>query len=136
MHSTQTIRVGTTYALSMDPVDRRLERAHAEYDLVVDANYDPECILSILSDEPSRTILNALENPKTAAELATTCGISQTSVYRKLDRLREASVVTPRLDVNVDGHHVWRYGSNIDDVTVIFDATDLARLDIELDREG
>lgn len=107
----------------MVPVDRRSE--HTQTDL------DPEAIISVLEDEQCRTIVAALDEPKTAAELATTCGISPTSVYRKLEQLRDAAVVTPRLDVNVDGHHVWRYESNIDDVTIVLDADDPSRLDLE-----
>lgn len=66
-------------------------------------------LLDALDDPDCRTILRALDRPMTTQELMDACDLSQTTAYRKLDRLDEAGLVEGRIDVRDDGHHTTRY---------------------------
>ncbi|WP_114578232.1 helix-turn-helix domain-containing protein [Saliphagus sp. LR7] len=89
---------------------------------VLDALGDPEC----------RAILSEATEPMTATELAETCDISQSTVYRKLDLLTEASLVDERTGVGSEGGRISQYERDMTDVSVSIDET--GEFSIELDR--
>lgn len=62
-----------------------------------DGGYPIDRLLDALSDETSRQILSALTEPTTAADLAEDCEIPSSTVYRKLDVLTRAGLVTERI---------------------------------------
>jgi len=67
---------------------------------------DPEQLLTLLGDEYTRAIIDALGTESLPArEIASRTEISRPTVYRRLDRLEAAGVVEPTMTVDPDGHH-------------------------------
>lgn len=68
--------------------------------VVLDDVDDPEgsaqAVLDALDDRSNRTILGALDDPRTARELADRCDVSTSTVYRTLGQLSEAGLVEER----------------------------------------
>ena len=50
-------------------------------------------VLQSLEDDKCRAILTALPEPKSATDLCTECDLASSTVYRKLERLRDAGLV-------------------------------------------
>lgn len=86
-----------------------------------DAGPDLQALLSVLGDADCRRILRVLDRPKTAKELMTTCDLSQTTTYRKLDRLSETALVGERTELRDDGHHATSYERTVEGVYVDLD---------------
>ncbi|MFB6198530.1 MAG: helix-turn-helix domain-containing protein, partial [Halobacteriaceae archaeon] len=53
-----------------------------------------QTVLDALDDQDCRKILEKLEEPMTAAEIAEACDIPISTTYRKLDLLSEGSLVS------------------------------------------
>ena len=71
-----------------------------------DRSVDPEQLLTLLGDEYTRAIIDALGTESLPArEIASRTEISRPTVYRRLDRLETAGVVEPTMTVDPDGHH-------------------------------
>ncbi|MFC7042138.1 ArsR/SmtB family transcription factor [Halonotius sp. GCM10025705] len=71
-----------------------------------DRSVDPEQLLTLLGDEYTRAIIDALGTESLPArEIASRTDISRPTVYRRLDRLETAGVVEPTMTVDPDGHH-------------------------------
>lgn len=68
-----------------------------------------QAVLDALDDEDCRTIVQALEDPMTAQEIADVTDIPQSTAYRKLDLLSEATIVDERTEIRRDGHHTTHY---------------------------
>ena len=80
-----------------------------------------DTVVALLDDEHVRSILTATsERPRSAAELGERCGLSTSSIYRRLDRLSAADLVEERTRPRSDGHHETVYASRLDrfEVTV------------------
>jgi predicted transcriptional regulator len=76
---------------------------------------DLATVLSLLDDEHVRSILTVTsERPMSATELGEHCGLSKTSIYRRLDRLRDADLVEEQTRPRSDGHHEAVYVSRLD----------------------
>ena len=76
---------------------------------------DLATILTLLDDEHVRSILAATsERPMSANELGEHCDLSTTSIYRRLDRLRDADLVAEQTRPRSDGHHEAVYVSRLD----------------------
>lgn len=86
-----------------------------------DSDEDRDLLLSALGDPDCRAILRELDGPKTAKEIMATCDISQTTTYRKLERLSETALVDERSELRDDGHHATRYVRAVDGVYVDVD---------------
>lgn len=83
---------------------------------------DQEAILSLLSDEYARRILDALSRESLSArELTDRTGASRATVYRRLNRLEEAGVVENTMQVHPEGHHRKQFEVTIDHVDLAFD---------------
>lgn len=80
---------------------------------VLDALDDPEC----------RVILCETVEPMTANELIDACDIPKSTLYRKLELLRSASLVRERDTINPGGGRVTHYQRSFDDVTISMDDT-------------
>ena len=79
------------------------------------ADVELETVVSLLDDEHVRSILTATsETPLSANELSEYCGISTSSIYRRLDRLTAADLVGERTRPRSDGHHETVYVSRLD----------------------
>ena len=83
-----------------------------------DDDYLCEDILSVLGDEPTRTIIETLSEPMTANELSDACDIPLSTMYRKLDGLTEASLVAESTQIQQGGQHTTRYELDFEEVAV------------------
>lgn len=75
-------------------------------------------LLDALGDPDCRQIVRELDDPMTAKELMDACDLSQTTTYRKLDRLSDTSLVAADTELRTDGHHTTRYERAIEGVFV------------------
>jgi len=79
-------------------------------------------ILELLGDEYVCDILRALEGGSMAArDIADACGMSRATVYRRLDRLTDAGLVSARMRVCRDGHHRQRFELVLDELRIAVD---------------
>lgn len=86
---------------------------------------DLATLVALLDDDHVRTILAATSTePLSASELGERCGVSESTIYRRVDRLREASLVAEQTRPRADGHHETVYVATLD------------RFAVELDDEG
>ncbi|MFB6102611.1 MAG: ArsR/SmtB family transcription factor [Haloplanus sp.] len=78
-----------------------------------------EEVLALLEDDYSRTILEAINtDARPACDLVDACDASRATVYRRLNRLEDAGLVTSRLTYDADGHHRTVFEATLDAVTV------------------
>jgi DNA-binding transcriptional ArsR family regulator len=82
---------------------------------------DLQTLLDALDDPDCRTIVRHLDEPMTAQEIADATEIPQSTAYRKLDLLSEATIVDERTEIRSDGHHTTRYVVDVDEVTLTLD---------------
>lgn len=76
---------------------------------------DTEQLLSLLGDEYTRAIVDALGTESLPArEIATRADVSRPTVYRRLEQLEAAGVVEPTMRVDPDGHHRQGFQLTID----------------------
>lgn len=84
---------------------------------------DLETIADLLADETVREILTRTSRePMSARNLKEHCDASGPTIYRRLERLREAELLTERTQPDPDGgHHRKVYAPNLDRVVVELD---------------
>lgn len=80
-----------------------------------------DAVLAALHDGRTRRLLSHLDESRSAEELAERSGIPLTSVYRKLDRLAEATLVRTGTEIRADGHHTTIYRLDVSAVTLSVD---------------
>ncbi|WP_290812635.1 helix-turn-helix domain-containing protein [Halovivax sp.] len=68
-----------------------------------------EEVCAALDDPDCREIIRELEEPMTAAELHDRCEIPQSTLYRKLEALTEATLLEESTEIRRDGHHASKY---------------------------
>lgn len=67
---------------------------------------NPETIMNVLGDDCARRILcETSKEPQSATELADRSNVSQQTIYRRLDQLLEAGLVSETTRPRADGHH-------------------------------
>ncbi|WIV68362.1 winged helix-turn-helix domain-containing protein [Natrialbaceae archaeon AArc-T1-2] len=96
-----------------------------------DETVDPRAVLEALEDETCQSIVEALDEPRTAPELASICDVSTSTLYRKLDLLVDASLVRSAVKIRDDGHHTLRYSRDFETVIVAADERDGLAVEIE-----
>ncbi len=74
--------------------------------------------LAVLADDTALTVLAALDEPRTAQELADDCDLGLSTVYRKLERLTAADLCEERVTVRSDGCRVSRYRRTVEGLHV------------------
>jgi len=84
-----------------------------------DDNYQIDDILNSLGDEPTRQIIEALAEPMTANELSEACDIPLSTMYRKLDTLSDASLITESTQIRQGGQHTTRYELDFTEIAVL-----------------
>ncbi|QLH82092.1 winged helix-turn-helix domain-containing protein [Halosimplex pelagicum] len=85
------------------------------------ASEDPpslQAVLNALDDTDCRAILREIDEPMTATELIDTCDIPESTMYRKLERLSNASLVRERDTINSGGGRTTTYERDFDDVLI------------------
>lgn len=75
---------------------------------------------AVLADETARTILTeASQEPMSASTLSERCGVSEPTIYRRLEDLRACDLLVERTEVDTTGgHHRTVYATNLDRITV------------------
>jgi DNA-binding transcriptional ArsR family regulator len=89
-----------------------------------------KAVLQSLDDGKCRTILSTLCGPTSANELCEECGLSRSTVYRKLELLREAELVREYTEVRRDGPNATLYERDFTDISIGIDDTDEFTIDI------
>lgn len=79
---------------------------------------DLQVLLDALDDSDCRAIVTHLDEPMTASEISDATEIPLSTVYRKLDSLTEASLLTELTEVRSDGHHTTRYDLDFEEVSL------------------
>lgn len=80
-----------------------------------------QTVLDALDDADCRAILRETADPMTATELIDACEIPRSTLYRKLERLSQASLVRERDTINPGGGRTTTYRRDFDDVTISMD---------------
>ncbi|WP_199233617.1 winged helix-turn-helix domain-containing protein [Halorubrum sp. SP9] len=87
--------------------------------------HDPEELAELLGDECARTILiEAKKEPQSAADLSDCAGVSEPTVYRRLERLRKYDLITEDVQPVTDGKNYKLYRTVLDGI------------ELDLDEEG
>ena len=102
---------------------RTTGRGGREYDLYtramteqsVSEETDLATVVGLLDDEHVRSILAATSvEPRSARELGDRCGVSTSSIYRRVEGLVEADLLRERTRPRRDGHHETVYVASLD----------------------
>ncbi|AFK20180.1 putative transcriptional regulator, ArsR family [Haloferax mediterranei ATCC 33500] len=80
-------------------------------------------VLQSLDDSNCRAILSQLDSPMSASELCEECDLSSSTVYRKLELLRDSALVREYTEVRRDGPNVTLYERDFTEVTIGIDDT-------------
>jgi DNA-binding transcriptional ArsR family regulator len=80
-------------------------------------------VLQSLDDSTCREILTLLDDPKSASELCVECGLPSSTVYRKLELLRESALVREYTEVRRDGPNVTLYERDFTEISIGIDDT-------------
>jgi len=73
-----------------------------------------EALLRTLADSDCRRILHSLQQTSmSASELAEDCGIARSTIYRKLDSLEQAELVSTSIRLSKTGTHTTEYKLNL-----------------------
>jgi DNA-binding transcriptional ArsR family regulator len=80
-------------------------------------------VLQSLDDGKCRAILTLLDRPKSANELCEECSLSSSTVYRKLELLRESALVREYTEVRRDGPNVTLYERDFSEISIGIDDT-------------
>ncbi|MBB6646416.1 helix-turn-helix domain-containing protein [Halobellus ruber] len=79
-------------------------------------------VLDVLSDEYAREILAATSvKPMSAQQLAEACEMSEPTVYRRIERLREYDLLGERTEIRDDGNHHSVYTATLSELSVELD---------------
>ncbi|ELZ28377.1 transcriptional regulator [Halorubrum sp. E3] len=78
-------------------------------------------LLDALSEETNRTILTALDEPTSVAEVVEESGIPMSTVYRRLDVLNELDLVTEHVSIDAEKGRYRRYERNVSRVSIAVD---------------
>ena len=80
-------------------------------------------LLELLDNEYTQNILKALcQGPQRGRDLIDACEASRATIYRRLNHLEAAGVVTAELYVDPDGHHCETYRLELDQLHVVVES--------------
>ncbi|ELY49323.1 winged helix-turn-helix domain-containing protein [Natronolimnohabitans innermongolicus] len=97
---------------------------------------DVSTVLRSLDDDKCRVILQSLHEPKSANTLREECGFPKSTLYRKLELLREANLVKEYTEVRRDGPNVTLYERHFSNISIGIDDSDEFTLDIDRPEES
>ncbi|WP_254864717.1 winged helix-turn-helix domain-containing protein [Halovivax gelatinilyticus] len=78
-------------------------------------------VCAALDDPDCREIIRALETPLTAAEIQERCDIPQSTLYRKLEQLTDATLLEESTEIRRDGHHASKYSIAFEEIRITMD---------------
>ena len=96
-----------------------------------DNDYQCDDVLDTLGDEPTRRIIETLSEPMTANELSEACDIPLSTMYRKLDTLADASLITETTQIRQGGQHTTRYELDFTQIAVLVSEDHALTADID-----
>ncbi len=96
-----------------------------------DNEYLSDDVLETLGDEPTRRIIETLSEPMTANELSEACDIPLSTMYRKLDTLTDASLITESTKIQRGGQHTTRYELDFTEISVLLSENHTLRANID-----
>lgn len=83
---------------------------------------DEERVLELLEDRYARAILTETSaEPMSAQTLSERCDASVTTMYRRLDRLKECDLVEEQIRPQPDGNHYKVFASRLESFAVTFE---------------
>ncbi|MFW5939180.1 MAG: ArsR/SmtB family transcription factor [Halolamina sp.] len=78
-----------------------------------------EDVVELLGDEYVRTILaETSEEPRSVDALSEACDADPSTIYRRVERLEAAGLLTDQQRLDPGGHHYKEYGATLDAVHV------------------
>jgi DNA-binding transcriptional ArsR family regulator len=87
---------------------------------------DDEEVLALLDDDYARAILTETSaEPMSAQTLSERCDASVTTIYRRIDRLRDCDLVEEQIRPQPDGNHYKVYTSRLESFSVRFEDGEL-----------
>lgn len=113
-------------------------------EMVIGSSDEPEepdepplaAVLRSLDDDNCREILTALDSPKSANTLREECNLPRSTMYRKLELLRDAELVREYTEIRRDGPNATLYERDFTDITIGIDDADEFTIDIDRSDEG
>lgn len=90
-----------------------------------------ESVLRSLDDDDCRAILKVLHDPKSVSTLLEECDLPRSTMYRKLELLREAELVREHTEIRRDGPNATLYERDFSDITIGIDDDDEFTIDID-----
>ncbi|WP_241430196.1 winged helix-turn-helix domain-containing protein [Halovivax asiaticus] len=90
-----------------------------------------EAVLTTIEDADCRALLACLHRPKSAAELCEESGLPRSTLYRKLEQLSEAALVTECTEIRCDGPNATLYERDVTAISIEIDDDDEFALAIE-----
>ena len=94
-----------------------------QQNLVVSRTPSVGAVAAVLDDETARQILlETREQPMSADTLSDRCGVSPSTVYRRIEDLREHDLLDEQTRPDEDGHHYKVYTATLD--RIVIEATD------------
>ena len=79
----------------------------------------PEELFDLLDDAYARTILvETRETPRSAEALSDACDASPSTVYRRIERLRERDLLEGEQRLDPGGHHYEVYSARLQRITI------------------
>lgn len=82
---------------------------------------DPEAVFGSLDDPTCRAIVESVDEPMSARQVADAVDVALSTAYRKLDRLEEASLVASETELDPGGDHRSRFRVDFERVVVALD---------------
>jgi DNA-binding transcriptional ArsR family regulator len=84
---------------------------------------DVAAVAALLEDDTARQILRETRTkPMSADRLSDRCGVSESTIYRRIEDLREHDLVEAQTRPDEDGHHYEVFTATLD--RIVIDATD------------
>jgi len=82
----------------------------------VSKEWNPSSVFDVLGCEVAREVL-ALASVRavSASELAERCGVSEPTIYRRINALQEYDMLTERTAIDDEGHHHKEYRTMLDE---------------------
>jgi predicted transcriptional regulator len=91
-------------------------RPHSE-----EVHPEPDVVFDVLDDDACRSIVSTVDRPMTVSQISDEAAIPVSTAYKKIEKLRDASLLTEETELRTGGHHRSRYLVNFDRVVVVLD---------------
>lgn len=100
---------------------------------VVSEDPDAAAVAGLLEDDTARRILlETRTQPMSAETLSDRCGVSPSTVYRRIEDLREHDLIESQTRLEEDGHHYEVFSATLEQIVI--NATDDG-FDVKVTRE-